>query len=179
VSTRLDRSPATRKYGLLAPLCRPVWPRFGARRELSRQSLEGKFSELRPCLSHAALKKMCRSADAPNLGASLRWPDHRDGCSWPAHGTVSCLLSGRALTTSWRGLRLGALLCALRVSGAGTIPGSGPSFVGAQGAAKPAIRPSPRRRSWPHRTGSTRTSCHRDPPLDGVLGTSLTSIFRL
>src|SRR5215217_8668735 len=33
VSTRLDRSPATRKYGLLAPLCWPVWPRFGARRD--------------------------------------------------------------------------------------------------------------------------------------------------
>src|SRR5215217_8358534 len=33
VSTRLDRSPATRKYGLLAPLCWPLWPRFGARRD--------------------------------------------------------------------------------------------------------------------------------------------------
>jgi len=40
---RLDRSPATRKYGLFAPLMSvyvtPVWCRSG----LSRESLEGKF----------------------------------------------------------------------------------------------------------------------------------------
>jgi hypothetical protein len=30
-----------------------------------------------------ASQNMCRSAEAPRFGASLRWPNHRDGCSWP------------------------------------------------------------------------------------------------
>src|SRR5215217_4077911 len=55
VSTRLDRSPATRKYGLLAPLCWPLWPRFGARRDFpdslwkeNSQKFAGtEFSEVR------------------------------------------------------------------------------------------------------------------------------------